>query len=200
MGFFGKLPAQPSNGGMQNGSSVRMCTRCIHVFLHVRCRRVMLSRCLSTKFLHSELSQKFIKSVLLVGYVCVWERERGCQLRIWVSRRRRRIRKWSLLVWVPGNWGGGRQKYNDTECCWDLPDFPTLFVVKIFFWPLMLYEKVETFLHPWAVWKVREREGMEVHTLLFWQFTSLLMFACSCRHNNHARLHYFYNPNQYWYH
>ncbi len=42
---------QPTKGGTQNGSSVGICTRCIHVFasLVLICK---LSRCLVTKFLH----------------------------------------------------------------------------------------------------------------------------------------------------
>ena len=57
-----------TNGGMQNGSSVEICARCIHVFAHLA-PIYMLSRCLLTKISASELSRKFIKSALLAGYV-----------------------------------------------------------------------------------------------------------------------------------
>ena len=40
-----------TNGGMQNGSSVRMCTHCTHVFARLAQIRT-LSRCLLTKSLH----------------------------------------------------------------------------------------------------------------------------------------------------
>ncbi len=56
-----------TNGGMQNGCSVRIRTRRMQVFWHVWRRFGMLSRFLSTKISPSELSQKFVKSALLVG-------------------------------------------------------------------------------------------------------------------------------------
>ncbi len=43
---------------MQNGSSVGMCTHCVHVFA---------GSVLSNKISASELRRKFIKSALLVG-------------------------------------------------------------------------------------------------------------------------------------
>ncbi len=46
------LPVRPNptnNGGMQNGSSVGTCTRCVHVFARLA-PTCVLSRCLSTKF------------------------------------------------------------------------------------------------------------------------------------------------------
>ena len=56
-------------------------------FSHVRRRFAMLSRCLSTKFLASELSRKLIKGALLVGsslslaasvsFVCIWGADEG---------------------------------------------------------------------------------------------------------------------------
>ncbi len=56
-----------SNGGMQNGSSVGTCPRCIHVFarLALMC---MLSRCLGTKISASEIRRNFTKNALLVGW------------------------------------------------------------------------------------------------------------------------------------
>ncbi len=55
-----------SNGGMQNGSSVGICTRCVHVFARLA-PICVLSRCLFNKISASELSRKVIKSALLVG-------------------------------------------------------------------------------------------------------------------------------------
>ncbi len=47
------LPLNPTtNGGMQNGSPVEICTRCTHVFRTLFAPICMLSRCLLTKFLH----------------------------------------------------------------------------------------------------------------------------------------------------
>ncbi len=56
-----------TNGGMQHESLVGTRTHCIHVFarLALICKP---SRCLLTKISASELSRKFIKSALLVGY------------------------------------------------------------------------------------------------------------------------------------
>ncbi len=63
-----QLKAYPTtNGGMQNGRSVGICIRCIHVFEHLA-PICMLSRCLLTKISASEPSRKFIESALLVGY------------------------------------------------------------------------------------------------------------------------------------
>ncbi len=64
-----------TNGGMQNGSSVGIRTCCVHVFAR-SAPIFMLSRCLLTEFCASELSRKFVKSVLLVG----WESPRGLTL------------------------------------------------------------------------------------------------------------------------
>ena len=59
-------PTHPTtNGGTQNGSSVETCTRCAHGFCHVLAPIRMLSRCLATKLLASELRRKSIKSALL---------------------------------------------------------------------------------------------------------------------------------------
>ncbi len=55
-----------TNGSVQNGSSVGICTRCIHVSarfgVDLHARSVLVK-----KNSASELSRKFIKSVLLVG-------------------------------------------------------------------------------------------------------------------------------------
>ncbi len=65
-----------TKGGMQNESSVGLCTRCMHAFARLVpiCK---LSRCLLTKISASELRRKFIKSVLLVGHffskVFLWQ-------------------------------------------------------------------------------------------------------------------------------
>ena len=45
-------------------------THCICTFFARWAPICMLSRCLVTQFAHSELSRKFIKSALLVGYEC----------------------------------------------------------------------------------------------------------------------------------
>ncbi len=73
---IGPLPASPcvpyayptTNGDVQNGSSVGMCsTRRTHAFARLA-PICMLCRCLSNAISASELSRKFIKSALLVGY------------------------------------------------------------------------------------------------------------------------------------
>ena len=56
-----------TNGGMQNGSSVGICTRCIHVFARLVPINSHAQSVLINKFYASELSWKFIKSALLVG-------------------------------------------------------------------------------------------------------------------------------------
>ena len=53
---------------MQNGSSVGICTRCVHVFVRLA-TICMLSRWLSKKNSASELRWKFTKSALLVGWL-----------------------------------------------------------------------------------------------------------------------------------
>ncbi len=53
---------------MKNGSSVGIYTHFIHVFARLA-PICMLSRCLSTKFLHRNSCRKFIKSALVVGWV-----------------------------------------------------------------------------------------------------------------------------------
>ena len=61
------IPTQPPTVACKNGSSVGMCTSCIHVFassstdLHAQ-------SALIDKISASELRRKFIKSALLVGY------------------------------------------------------------------------------------------------------------------------------------
>ncbi len=55
-----------TNGGMQNGSSVGMCTRCTHVFARLApicCAQSVLINKISA----SELSRKFITSAVSVG-------------------------------------------------------------------------------------------------------------------------------------
>ena len=64
--FF--MTAQPPTVACKNGSSVGTRTRCTHVFSHVPRRLCMLSRCLVTRISASELSRKFIKSALSVGW------------------------------------------------------------------------------------------------------------------------------------
>ncbi len=61
------LSTQPPNGGMQNGSSVGICTRCIHVFAHFGVN-LYAQLVLSSKISALELRKKFIESALLVGY------------------------------------------------------------------------------------------------------------------------------------
>ncbi len=63
-----------TNGGMQNGGSVRISTHRIQVFARLA-PICLLSRCLYyNKISASELSRKFIKGTLLVGYYyyCHW--------------------------------------------------------------------------------------------------------------------------------
>ena len=66
-----KDDCQTTNGYVQNGISVGICTHCIHVFAHwaLIC---MLSKCLFKKNYASELSRKFIRSELLVGWQLKW--------------------------------------------------------------------------------------------------------------------------------
>ena len=59
-----RTPVPTSNGGMQNESSVGICTRRMHVFARLA-PICMPSRCLVTKISASELSQKFVKCALL---------------------------------------------------------------------------------------------------------------------------------------
>ena len=65
-----------SNGGTQNGSSVGIRTRCMHVFctfgVDLYAQSVLVN-----KVSASELSQKFIKSALLVGRRGVEREKRG---------------------------------------------------------------------------------------------------------------------------
>ncbi len=56
----------------KNGSSVGIYTHCIHIFARL-VPICVLSRCLSTEVSASELTRKFIKSVLLVGCVLLSE-------------------------------------------------------------------------------------------------------------------------------
>ena len=57
-----------SNGGVQNGSSVGICSRCVHGFFCTFGIRFARSvGALINKISASELSQKFIKSTLLDG-------------------------------------------------------------------------------------------------------------------------------------
>ena len=56
-----------TNAGMQNGSSVGICTCCIHIFARLA-STCMLSPVRINKISASELSRKFIKGALLVGY------------------------------------------------------------------------------------------------------------------------------------
>ncbi len=55
------------DGGVQNGSSVGICARCVQHVLASLAPTCMLSRCSLAKISASEVSRKFIKSVLLVG-------------------------------------------------------------------------------------------------------------------------------------
>ncbi len=55
-----------SNGDMQNGSSVRICTCFVHVFARLALDLYTHSA-ISNKISASELTRKFIKSALLVG-------------------------------------------------------------------------------------------------------------------------------------
>ncbi len=57
-----------TNGGMQNGSSVDIHTHCVHVFARFGADLYVQS-VLIDKICASELSRKFIESVLLVGSV-----------------------------------------------------------------------------------------------------------------------------------
>ncbi len=59
-----KGPIPTSNGGMQNGSSVGICTHCVHVFARLM-PTCMLSRCLLTKFLHRSSGGSLLR-------VCCW--------------------------------------------------------------------------------------------------------------------------------
>ena len=57
-----------SNGGMQNGSSVGICTRCTNVFFARLGADLHAQSVIIKKIFASELCRKFIKSVLLVGF------------------------------------------------------------------------------------------------------------------------------------
>ncbi len=69
---WGSYAYPTTNGGMQNGSPVGACTRCMHVFAR-SAPSCMLSRCLVTELSASELSRKLIKSPLLVGDAWVFK-------------------------------------------------------------------------------------------------------------------------------
>ena len=55
-----------TNGGMQNESSVGICTCCIHAFALLG-TDLYAQSVLINKIYASELSQKFVKSALLIG-------------------------------------------------------------------------------------------------------------------------------------
>ena len=80
-----------TNGGMQIGSPVEMCTHCLRVFWTLCARFCMLSQCLRTKFpSESELCRKFAKSALLVGKkncICSVVRRSGHKKVVWESTR-----------------------------------------------------------------------------------------------------------------
>ncbi len=57
-----------SNGGMQSGSSVGMCPRCVHVFGMLG-TNLPAQSVLSNEISASELRRKFAKSALLVGWL-----------------------------------------------------------------------------------------------------------------------------------
>ncbi len=59
-------PRPTTNGGMQNGSSVGLCTCCVHVFCTLGADLYAQSVLIS-KISASELSRKLIKGPLLVG-------------------------------------------------------------------------------------------------------------------------------------
>ena len=83
-GFLSSSCFPTSNGGMQDGSSVGTCTRCIHDFFarlapDFHARSVIIS-----KFSASELGRKLVRSaLLLVGFLCLavgfWTRLPVCQ-------------------------------------------------------------------------------------------------------------------------
>ncbi len=56
-----------TNGGAQKGSSVGICTRCIHVFFACLAPICHAQSVLVDKVSASELSRKLIRSALLVG-------------------------------------------------------------------------------------------------------------------------------------
>ncbi len=56
-----------SNGGMQNGSSIEICTQCTHIFARLAADSHAQSG-LVGKISATDLMRKFIKSALLVGY------------------------------------------------------------------------------------------------------------------------------------
>ncbi len=74
-----------SNGGMQKGSSVGMCTHCIHVFAHLALI-CMLSRCLGTKFPHRSSGGSLLRVSCWLGYKSL-QRNEGFFFRIsgWVG-------------------------------------------------------------------------------------------------------------------
>ncbi len=63
-----------TNRGMQNGSSVGTCARCMHVFARSVPIR-MLSRCLSTKISASELSRE-VYHECVVGWVATLKKKK----------------------------------------------------------------------------------------------------------------------------
>ncbi len=104
---------------MQNGSSVGICTRCIHVFARLA-PDLYAQSVLIHKISASELSRKFIKSALLVGNwslaVCprtmcavMMSRERG---RGGEGRRGRKVKGGNeeQLMWPGGDEKAGRGK------------------------------------------------------------------------------------------
>ena len=63
-----ELPYPTTNGGTQNGCSVGICTRCMHVF--ARLAPIYYAQSvLINKISASELNRKVIKSALLIGYI-----------------------------------------------------------------------------------------------------------------------------------
>ncbi len=61
-----------TNGGLQNGSSVGICTECTHVFAHST-SIWMLSRCLLTKFLHRRSVGSWLRVRCWLGYKALLE-------------------------------------------------------------------------------------------------------------------------------
>ena len=89
-----------TNGGMQNGSSVGICTRCLHVFCTFGAI-CMLSQCSLTKFLH----RSSVGSLLRVRYIG-WEvASLGWLSNTQEGRSRQPCHHSTLPSLLPESWG-----------------------------------------------------------------------------------------------
>ncbi len=71
-----------ASGGMQNGSSVGICTHCTHV-LHVWRQFCTLSRCLLTKFLHRSSVGILWRVRCWLGIIVCWSSEGMSEFFFW---------------------------------------------------------------------------------------------------------------------